>query len=144
MNKLVNRYLLALVIIITGSVAASAQIDAGSAVRAVIPMPFTVNGKHFPSGSYHISRLTSNVPASALVFRNREGDSIIFNTTPGRLAHTARKTHLVFDWVNGGYVLSRIAIGGQNTAYELRRTGEQRYAIARNKRRIITAHETGF
>ncbi len=145
MNKLINRFLLSSMVIIAGSIAASAQIDAGSAVRAHIPMSFTVNGKFFPAGSYHISRLTSNVPSSALVFRNREGDSIVINSSPSRVnGAAARNTHLVFDWVDGGYMLSRIAVGGKNTAYELRKTSEQRYAIARNRQRIITVYDTGF
>ncbi len=143
MTKLINRFFLSFVLIIAGNIAASAQIDPGSAVKADIPMSFTVNGKHFPSGSYHISRLTSNVPSSALVFRNFDGDSIIINTAPSRVDRTVRRTHLVFDWVDGGYMLSRIAIGGQGTAYELRKTSQQRHAIARNRQRIITIDETG-
>lgn len=143
--KALHRFLIIASILVAGTVVANAQLEPSSAITVDVPMSFTVNGKAFPSGTYHITRMVTFTPSSALVMRG-DGGSIVFNTSAGRLAREPRRTHLVFDWVNGGYMLSRIAVGGTNTAFDLRKTSEQRETISQRRRaqRIVNASDTGF
>ena len=142
--KALNRFFIISILLAAGSIGASAQFEPNAAITVGIPMSFTVNGKDFPSGTYHITRMVSNVPSSALVLRG-DGGAIIFNTISAKLGREPQRTHLVFDVVDDGFVLSRIAIGGTNMAFDLRKTS-QRQVIAgiRRTQRIVVASDTGF
>jgi hypothetical protein len=143
MKALIRLFILS-ILLGAGSVVATAQFDPNSAITVGIPMPFTVNGKDFSAGTYYITRMVSTSPPSALVMRG-DGGSIIFNTVPTKLGTEPRKTHLVFDILDDGFMLSRIAIGGTNVAFDLRKTSDQRRrSIAAVRQRVVTVSDTAF
>lgn len=125
-------FILAIVIVIGGIVAANAQVAPQSTIKTNVPFSFVVNGKTFKAGTYTFGRLNTGGggDSSQLVMRGSHGETAILDTIQKSSTDAVSKTHLVFEKVAGQYVLTQIWGAGDTEGSELTTSGADVKGIA--------------
>jgi len=111
-------FLAAIILILGGLTAASAQIPPGRVMRANLPTSFAVGSKMLPAGHYLIQRLGGSARAepNQLLITDNHGNSAIIVGQVGEIGNgTAAHDALILKRIGGEYYLSQILYGGQFT-----------------------------
>lgn len=138
--------LTAAVLVLGGWSSASAQLAEGTSLSFSVPDSFVLNNRSFGPGEYSMARTPSSIDSpSLLMLRDGRGKGLmVFDTIAARSGKAASDSQLIFETFGGSYVLSRVWLKGQNAAYEVPRTRNQKYLMARSNRVLVVPVDTGF
>ena len=109
--------------------AAAAVYAQPQVVTATVDFPFMVEGKALPSGSYTFTRDTGANAFRVQGEGKNGGLATVYTRINGELHNTMQDAHIVFDVIEGKYILSEIWIPGEDGYLLTLTKGEHKHKV---------------
>lgn len=123
-------YTMIALLVLVGSmaVAAQAQSNGRTELRASIPFEFIVGDKSMPAGEYTISRINPSSDLAVLQFRSKDGRSTVMVRMNNVIARASDSSRLIFNSYGSERYLSQAWTDGDANGLQAPRSKAERAA----------------